>query len=94
MRNSRSLSIHLPTDIAEMIEAKAASGAYADESAVILAGLMALADRDAGLERWLLEDVVPVYEEMKAHPERAIPIAQASDALHVHIDTLVAKHRP
>ena len=76
-----------------MIDAKIASGAYADESAVILDGLEALADRDTVLDRWLKEDVVPVYEEMKAHAERAIPIAQASDTLHAHIDTLVAKHR-
>jgi metal-responsive CopG/Arc/MetJ family transcriptional regulator len=41
MRNTLSLSITLPHDMAQMVEDKVASGAYASESEVIRDGLRA-----------------------------------------------------
>ena len=32
-------------------------------------------ESDKLLERWLWEEVVPVYDRMKAEPARAIPMA-------------------
>jgi len=29
--------------------------------------------RNAAIERWLREEVVPTYDEIRAHPERGIP---------------------
>ena len=30
-------------------------------------------ERDAAMERWLVDEVAPVYDAMKADPNRAIP---------------------
>ena len=62
----------LPTEQAAYIDAKVDSGAYATSSEVIRAGLRALQERDAAIERWLHEEVVPVYDAMKANPERKL----------------------
>lgn len=62
----------LPTEQAAYIDAKVESGAYATSSEVIRAGLRALQERDAAVERWLRDEVVPVYDAMKANPERRI----------------------
>jgi len=35
--------------------------------------LHALQERDAAVERWLLEEVAPAYDAMNADPSRAIP---------------------
>lgn len=63
----------LPSEHAAFIDAKVASGAYASGSEVVRAGLRALQERDAAVERWLREEVAPVYDELEAHPETAIP---------------------
>lgn len=60
----------LPTRQAAYIDAKVDSGAYATSSEVIRAGLRALQERDAAVERWLHDEVAPVYDEMKANPGR------------------------
>lgn len=62
----------LPPEQAAYIDAKVESGAYASSSEVIRAGLRALQERDAAVERWLRDDVAPVYDAMKANPERKI----------------------
>jgi antitoxin ParD1/3/4 len=35
-------------------------------------GLRALQERDAAVERWLIEEVAPVYDAMKADPRRGL----------------------
>ena len=62
----------LPPEQAGYIDAKVESGAYASGSEVIRAGLRALQERDAAVERWLRDEVVPVYDAMKANPEQKI----------------------
>lgn len=57
---------------ARYIDALVASGAYASASEVVDAGLRALQERDASRERWLREDVVPVYDAMQREPGRAV----------------------
>jgi antitoxin ParD1/3/4 len=64
----------LPAEQAQFIDTQVASGTYASGSEVVRAGLRALQERDAAVERWLREEVVPVYDAMKADPTRAIPI--------------------
>lgn len=59
----------LPAEQADFIDAKVDSGAYASGSEVIRAGLRALQERDAAVERWLRDEVAPVYDTMKANPE-------------------------
>lgn len=66
MRSTQSLSITLPHEMAQMVKAKVASGEYATESEVIRDGLRTLAARDAAVERWLVNEVVPTLEALKA----------------------------
>ncbi|MEA2902643.1 MAG: antitoxin ParD1/3/4 [Alphaproteobacteria bacterium] len=63
----------LPAEHAKFIDSQVASGAYASGSEVVRAGLRALQERDAAVERWLRDDVAPIYDAMKADPSRAIP---------------------
>jgi antitoxin ParD1/3/4 len=66
----------LPAEQARYIDALVASGAYATASEVVRAGLRALQERDAAVERWLREEVVPVAAAMQADPRRGIPADQ------------------
>ena len=72
-------SFSLPAEHADFIDAKVASGAYASASEVVRAGLRALQERDAAVERWLREEVAPVYDAMVADPSRAVSAAEAFD---------------
>lgn len=62
----------LPAEQAAFIDRMVDSGAYATSSEVIRAGLRALQERDAAIERWLREEVAPAYDELKAHPDRVV----------------------
>lgn len=63
----------LPPEHAAYIDAKVSSGSYASGSEVVRAGLRALQERDAAVERWLQEEVAPVYDAVKADPARVRP---------------------
>lgn len=65
-------TVSLPAEHAAFIDAKVASGDYASASEVVRAGLRALQERDAAVERWLREEVAPVHDAMKADPSRGI----------------------
>ena len=82
MRTTRQISITLPVEMAAMVKNKVAGGAYASESEVIREGLRALAERDEAIERWIQYEVLPVYDEMRLHPERGIPIDEVFDDIH------------
>ena len=58
MRSTQQFSITLPHDMAEVVERKIQSGAYASVSEVVRDGVRALMERDAAVERWLREDVI------------------------------------
>lgn len=74
MRTTQQLSITLPTEMAEAIKAKVASGEYATESEVIRDGLRVLMARDRAVEHWLHEQVAPAYDALKAEPSRAVTV--------------------
>src|SRR5690349_1349753 len=85
MRSPEERTFSLPAEQASYIDALVASGAYASASEVVRAGLRALQERDATVERWLCEKVTPVYDAMQADPGRGIPAEQVRtnlDALH------------
>jgi antitoxin ParD1/3/4 len=65
MPTGRQLVVTLPAEMAELVHRKVASGEYVDESAVIADSLELLEDREAGIERWLREEIVPVCVAME-----------------------------
>lgn len=71
----------LPSEQARYIDRLVQSGTYATSSEVIRAGLRALQERDAAVDRWLREEVVPVAAAMQAEPGRAIPADQVFDEI-------------
>jgi antitoxin ParD1/3/4 len=72
MSNIEKRTFSLPAEQAAFIDAQVATGAFASASEVVRAGLRALQERDAAVERWLREEVATTYDEWKAHPERVI----------------------
>ena len=63
-------TISLPSEHAAYVDGLVASGLYASASEVVRAGLRALRERDAAVEKWLQEDVAPAYDAMQADPAR------------------------
>ena len=76
--------VSLPADHARYVEELVATGGYASATAVVRAGLRALQERDAPVERWLREEVAPVYDAMAADPGRALSAEAVGDALAAH----------
>ncbi len=91
MRTTQSLSITLPIEMAEMVKAKVASGEYASESEVVRDGLRTLIARDAAIEKWLVEEVVPTLKEIEAHPERLLTPEDVNRRLDARMASLLAK---
>lgn len=91
MRSTQSLSITLPLEMARMVKAKVKSGEYATESEVIRDGLRTLVARDAALEKWLTDQVVPTIEAIDAGTMRTVPIEDVRKRMHDRIDALAAK---
>ncbi len=76
MSSEHQFNITLPNELAEQIEQKVASGAYASVSEVVREGILTLLDRDASLEEWLRDEVVKSVEETRANPDSTIPADQ------------------
>jgi len=74
----------LPAEQAHYIDALVESGTYASASEVVRAGLRALQERDAAVERWLKEEVAPVYDAMQSKPERGRSAGQVLARLRAH----------
>ena len=74
MANIEKRTISLPEEHAAFIDELVASGAYASASEVVRAGIRALQERDAAVERWLRDEVAPVYDAMQADPARALSL--------------------
>jgi putative addiction module CopG family antidote len=92
MRTTQSLSITLPHEMAQMVKAKVSSGEYATESEVIRDGLRTLAARDAAVEKWLLDQVVPTYDRVMADPiANTISAEDAHTRLQAHMNESVKK---
>jgi antitoxin ParD1/3/4 len=84
----------LPSEQAGYIDTLVASGTYASGSEVIRAGLRALQERDAAVEKWLREEVIGVYDAMQSDPGRALPADQVFATIRArHADRLKKKRR-
>jgi len=77
MPNIEKRTISLSGDHAAFIDAKVRGGDYASVSEVVRAGIRALKERDEAIDRWLREEVAPVYDAMIADPARAISVDDA-----------------
>jgi antitoxin ParD1/3/4 len=91
MRSTQALSITLPLEMAKMVKDKVRSGEYATESEVVRDGLRMLSARDAAIEKWLVEEVVPTMENLKAGRSRTKSLDEAREFLHSRIDELMQK---
>ncbi len=91
MRTTRQFSITLPNEMADVVKAKVATGEYATESEVIRDGLRVLLARDRAVENWLLEQVGPAYDALKADPSRAVTVDQVRARLAAEHKTVTAK---
>ena len=81
MRTVQKRTFSLPTRQAKFIDTQVRAGTYASASEVVRAGLRALEERDAAIERWLRSEVGPVYGAMKADRKRAISAKQVFAAV-------------
>jgi antitoxin ParD1/3/4 len=77
-------TVSLPADQARYMDELVAAGGYASASEVVRAGLRALRERDAAVERWLRDEVAPVHDAMQADPGRALDADQVGSALQAH----------
>jgi putative addiction module CopG family antidote len=73
MRTTQQFSITLPLEMAEAVEDKIKSGAYASVSEVMRDGVRALLERDAAVEKWLREEVIAGHREYLADPSKGVP---------------------
>ena len=74
MRTTQQFSITLPNEMADTVKSKVTSGEYATESEVIRDGLRVLMARDRAVENWLLKQVAPAYDTLKADSSRAVTV--------------------
>ena len=77
-------TVSLPVEQVNYIDLLVASGGYASASEVVRAGLSVLQERDAAINRWLIDEVAPVYDAMQADPARGRSVEQVADRLREH----------
>jgi len=79
-------TVSLPQEHAAFIDRLVKTGAYGSASEVVRAGLRALQERDAAVERWLRDEVAKTCDEIAADPDRVV----LADAVQ---QRLRARHR-
>jgi antitoxin ParD1/3/4 len=95
MASPKKRTFSLPAEQARYIDTLVQSGAYASGREVVRAGLRALQERDAAVEKWLREEVVSVCDAMQSDPGRAIPAEQVFANIRArHADRLKRRREP
>jgi len=64
-------TVSLPQEHAAFIDRLVKTGAYGSASEVVRAGLRALQERDAAVERWLRDEVAKTCDKIAADPDRS-----------------------
>lgn len=80
------MDVSVTPELERFVAEKVASGRYSSASEVVLEALRLLEEHDrvvsdTEVERWLEEEVAPVYDRMQASPERAIPAEKVFGAV-------------
>jgi len=91
MASSQKRTFSLPSSQSKYIDKLVKSGSYASGSEVVRAGLRALRERDEAMERWLREEVVPVYDAYQADPSRGISAEEVCAEIRRHHAARVRK---
>jgi antitoxin ParD1/3/4 len=91
LATSQKRTFSLPAAQSKYIDKLVKSGGYASGSEVVRAGLRALKERDAAMEQWLREEVVPVYDAYQADPSRGIPAEEVFAEIRRHHAARVRK---
>jgi antitoxin ParD1/3/4 len=81
MATTQQFNITLPLDLAQAIEGKVKSGAYAAVSEVVSESLHALLERDAAIEQWLRDEVLAGHREYLADPSQGVPAEDLLDRI-------------
>lgn len=87
MSATRKMTFEVPEAIALEIDARVASGAYADANSLILDSLLSHLDNehlkggDPEIERWLHDQVLPTLERMDREQTPGIPADQVLETL-------------
>lgn len=77
-------AIGLAPDQADFIDREVASGRYASEADVMAAALSALRERDETLERWLLDEVIPLFDAVQNGEATTVSAADSRAQLRAH----------
>lgn len=75
MSGTEKRTFSLPPEHAAFIDEKVKSGGYASGSEVVRAGLRALQEHDAAIERWLREEVATTYDAVKSGKSKRHSVA-------------------
>ncbi len=94
MPSAEKRTFSLPVEQAGYIDKLVATGTYASGSEVVRAGLRALQERDAAVEKWLREEVIAVADAIESDRSRAIPADQVFATIRArHTERLKKKRR-
>lgn len=77
----RSLTVTLPDDIVQAIEARVAAGEYASESDLVRDGLEGFLGDDAAVESWLRDEIVARCRRRASDPSPSIPVEDVMDRI-------------
>jgi len=81
MSGTQKRTFSLPSEHSDFIDAKVKSGGYVSSSEVVRAGLRALQERDAAVERWLNDQVAPTYDAVKSGKSETFQVGDVFDEI-------------
>lgn len=81
MPGTQKRTFSLPDEHAAFIDDSVAAGKYASASEVIRAGLRALQERDAAIEKWLKDEVSATYDAVMSGQQPTHDVGDVFDRL-------------
>jgi len=84
MTTTEKRTVSLPSEHAAFIDELVNRGAYASASEVVRAGLRALRERDAAVERWLNEEVAPAFDRIREKSSSTLSAQSVFEEVRAH----------